>query len=1607
MATPADLSNEDTQSLELATLKATLDNDFIEAPATPWKVQPKQPQFWTRIKRDGDERIQFRLHFVIYKNYPYKAPPQVTVEGPTQGINQSKLNALKKDIEAYAKQRHAEAPGSPILFDIVDYATQLLATKVPAPVDITGSLATEMIERAKQEDRRRAEELARTQAEEQARIIQENAAILQDMDAEREKRVRRRNRANSETTEVANSSFVSDHATDGFPVENFPHEMSFLGITFRSVRLYGKRRRDTIFATYDSDPICEDVNASLPIETYIVDFGTTTYYGTTAGRKELRAIEADLQRMRRITQKNQNLLRILGVKLTLPGDHRRILADEGDVTSPRLVIVAEQPPTLSLWDVLDTLEESGSWMSETKASDYLKQVLSALNALHSENVIHRCINPRCIYLSAAPSPHSKQGAHPRLTTKLVKISKTSYFTQLVDLFRANPWSTATLSDLDLPVPPSEGWLSHEVRYNDRLFAYTQNRDVHDAGVVFCQMVMGLNALTLYDSPQNALANSTHLSDLSQRVIQRMFQPPSRKEPITCLTILALFRNETIIPSNVDISRPKGGFLFNGDPRTPVAINYNHAGEMNYFAPNFLPQHQPTQHYASRWRDDFEQLAELGKGGFGSVIKARNRTDKNIYAVKKVRIRHTDPRAQERTLREVSTLSRIHHRYIVRYFNAWVEDSNEPMSGHSSDTDGSGSSSSAETSTESDVSGDTIENWRSSGRPDDSDLSWPRMMAKMEADAKEPEPIESNFPSINFGGGTDGGNSSSDEDDDELVSAPTTPPSTATPFAPQSWFAAERTFSILYIQMEFVENQTLKELVEVGMQPDEAWKLFGQLVEALVYLADAKIIHRDIKLTNIFIDGNRNCKIGDFVTLDPSLLDGRSLVPQQDMTQNIGTRIYIAPEILARPSTKGPKRYHHKADLYSLGIVFFEMNYPFSTESERYVVIERLRSPQIIFPHDWNTQLANQREIINLLLQHNPDNRPTAHELQNHRLIPPRIGDEYFREALHMLAQPDSNHYTALLDTLFSQPQHRHLQLVYNEAYEPPSYLTIVSFVQDHLNTIFRLHGAVWTEIPLLMMDRRDKAASFIDRRGTLVSLPHNMLINFARTAVLRSHRWIKRYFIGNTYEDNPVDGHPTPTQTAVFDIVSVNASIDAPSSGAELLTIVNSIFEAFPKTLLGEYCIYMSHTKIIQHALSKIPKEQQSKVLDLFHGKGPTRMVDTIRPALLNLNLPRSLVDELEILGSSYEHQDEFLLKLEKVTPGISNVYAAAIPEVQMTIATARSAGVVRRYSKRGQAVVLANGGRYDKNIKDWAPATFNSEHIMAFGMTIFVDKLLGIAVQYQSSLTTSIKKEARTFGYWIPRRCDVYIVSWQQGHLEDRWKLVASLWQNNISADLCYESAIPLAPSLEGTCEREGILFLVYTPRHSKNEVKVRSILSRTEHEIPVTELVPWLQQQLKDQKTLDWELASDATSPVLDPALAPAPLPLPIKAKETSFAQLQVVLPTPAKNNKGKGASKDRPLGQAKTASDRVLKAMNSGMPTLAIDVPVSLFDLMVRDSQWITNDDLWKSMTSQTITPSHAFQIREAVVFRKNEGHDYLLLFCGRGPGDEGRIQLLRLN
>ena len=80
---------------------------------------------------------------------------------------------------------------------------------------------------------------------------------------------------------------------------------------------------------------------------------------------------------------------------------------------------------------------------------------------------------------------------------------------------------------------------------------------------------------------------------------------------------------------------------------------------------------------SRYATEFEEFESLGKGGFGSVWRVRNRFDGRHYAVKKVHIIGTadDPLFQqrlERTLREVKILAALDHPNIVRYYNAWLE-----------------------------------------------------------------------------------------------------------------------------------------------------------------------------------------------------------------------------------------------------------------------------------------------------------------------------------------------------------------------------------------------------------------------------------------------------------------------------------------------------------------------------------------------------------------------------------------------------------------------------------------------------------------------------------------------------------------------------------------------------------------------------------------------------------------------------------------------------------------------------------------------------------------------------------------------------------------------
>lgn len=96
-------------------------------------------------------------------------------------------------------------------------------------------------------------------------------------------------------------------------------------------------------------------------------------------------------------------------------------------------------------------------------------------------------------------------------------------------------------------------------------------------------------------------------------------------------------------------------------------------------------------------------------------------------------------------------------------------------------------------------------------------------------------------------------------------------------------------------------------------------------------------------------------------------------------------------------------------------------------------------------------------------------------------------------------------------------------------------------------------------------------------------------------------------------------------------------------------------------------------------------------------------------------------------------------------------------------------------------------------------------EPLRAVVLQVSVDRIAASVVAFQKASAQIFLREPRSWGFWSPRRCDVYIVSYTSGHLNDRLEVAALLWKNRISADVMYE--VPLTEDHMDVCNEEGIL--------------------------------------------------------------------------------------------------------------------------------------------------------------------------------------------------------
>ena len=110
--------------------------------------------------------------------------------------------------------------------------------------------------------------------------------------------------------------------------------------------------------------------------------------------------------------------------------------------------------------------------------------------------------------------------------------------------------------------------------------------------------------------------------------------------------------------------------------------------------------------------------------------------------------------------------------------------------------------------------------------------------------------------------------------------------------------------------------------------------------------------------------------------------------------------------------------------------------------------------------------------------------------------------------------------------------------------------------------------------------------------------------------------------------------------------------------------------------------------------------------------------------------------------------------------------------------------------------------------INRYIPGKSREEDTCAVAVQISLDKITVALASFQSQSLKSLK-ERRLDGFWSPRRCDVYVVSHQEGSLSDRLEVTALLWKHKISADMMYEVAMQNLEhqNVVEQCAREGIL--------------------------------------------------------------------------------------------------------------------------------------------------------------------------------------------------------
>lgn len=391
----------------------------------------------------------------------------------------------------------------------------------------------------------------------------------------------------------------------------------------------------------------------------------------------------------------------------------------------------------SMYGLLDTVGALN--LGNTRA--WAIQLIEGLEFYHRNGIVHASVHPNNILLEKAETG-----------TTVVKLSDGGYQQDLHSLQNRTNASYSTAA--------SAYWSAPEVSSLAQGKAVAAT-DIWDLGVILLQMMFGLDVQRLHQSP-NALLEALDLSRSLEDVLAKIFRADFKKRP-------SAFE---LLPSE---------FLRNDDPilEEPVSPSFSRE-DLSTSLSTFKSQRQRrdsmhTANLSSRYANDFVESGRLGRGGYGEVVKARNKLDGRFYAIK--RIRQSSPAALSNVLSEIILLSQLNHPHVVRYFTAWIESDGAPKGEVDSSSDGSSL-----------TDGPDIVFGKSSGALDF---------------------ISSSGPNIQFGYGTDEEDVSSEAIDEDNSDEEEVEDHDELPLGRRHSSSHEHTVkTTLYIQMEYCERQVI-------------------------------------------------------------------------------------------------------------------------------------------------------------------------------------------------------------------------------------------------------------------------------------------------------------------------------------------------------------------------------------------------------------------------------------------------------------------------------------------------------------------------------------------------------------------------------------------------------------------------------------------------------------------------------------------------------------------------------------------------------------------------------------------------------------------------------